>query len=75
MLQNPENVPLPTYDELAPEEHVPVNNANNEGLYDLFYNRNIDTSSSIVDKHDNYITPECCKSTFHLNCLEKWGVK
>ncbi len=51
MLQNPENVPLPTYDELAPEEHVPVNNANNEGLYDLFYNRNcLAFNASDMDK-------------------------
>lgn len=52
MLQNPENVPLPTYDDLtAPEEHIPVNNANNECLYNLFYDHNcIAFSPSDMDK-------------------------
>ena len=51
MLQNPENVPLPTYDELAPEEYVPINNANKECLYNLFYNRNcLAFNASDMDK-------------------------
>ena len=51
MLQNPENVPLPTYDELAPEEYVPINNANKECLYNLFYNRDcLAFNASDMDK-------------------------
>lgn len=52
MLQNPENVPLTNYNELtAPEEHIPVNNTNNEGLYNLFYSRDcLAFNASDMDK-------------------------